>query len=149
MRDQCGRCFGFCGCSVTIFSAFRALPFFLVIMNSFHLRRCDPEFFPDKRFRHILHLGITIRTILIFFRQGDDFLMDWKISILVFTRCFRFACCPFVAFETGIMPKAVPDSSFFCLKIRQFPVQNQGFSVKSVMHIMMMSCSTIPGQRTP
>lgn len=25
--------------------------------------------------------------------------MDWKISILVFTRCFRFACCPFVAFD--------------------------------------------------
>jgi hypothetical protein len=36
-----------------------------------------------------------------------------------------------------------PDSSFFS--------QNQAVSgiFRKVMHIMMMSCSTIPGQRTP
>ncbi|EEG93062.1 hypothetical protein ROSEINA2194_03094 [Roseburia inulinivorans DSM 16841] len=36
-----------------------------------------------------------------------------------------------------------PDSSFFS--------QNQPVSgiFRKVMHIMMMSCSTIPGQRTP
>ena len=96
--NQCCRYFGFSKCPVTIFSAFRALPFFLVIMNPFHLRRCDPEFFPYKSFGHILHQGITVGTVLIFFRQRDDLFADRKVSILVFTCGLGFTCCPFMAF---------------------------------------------------
>ena len=123
-----------------------------------------------------------------------------RFPYLVFTRRFRFACCPFAAFDDRchsffrflilfclltawshcwkvcpvlLDPRWIPPSFFVTFIVRKgrhgckcrpksdwhyaesqivpFFSQNQPVSgiFRKVMHIMMMSCTTIPGQRAP